>query len=77
MVGWLQRCSDRDVSQAFEDAKVTKTEISPNRKCHHDWNFTKTQLTLNGDNDDDDYDDDVDDDDDEDVFSQKHIFLGR
>ena len=34
LVGWLQRWADRNVTLAFEDAQVTKTEMSPNLKCH-------------------------------------------
>ena len=31
---WLQRWADSDITLAFEDAQVTKTEMSPKLKCH-------------------------------------------
>ena len=41
---WLQRWDDTYISQVFADAKVTKTEMSPNLKCHQNRNVLQNEM---------------------------------
>ena len=45
LVGWLQRWADSNVTMAFEDAQVTKTEMPSKLKCHQNWDITKTKMS--------------------------------
>ena len=69
LVGWLvATLGNSNVTQAFGNAEVTKTKMSPKHNRH--------QMGINY-NDDDNDDDDDNDYDDEGVLFQKPIFFVR